>query len=477
MTEPAASPAPSPSGDSAQAPPQLRRAQQLMREDGLPDAAIAAFSAAWTTLAAGDTGMLREQDIEPVDELPTAASAVSEADALQAFRQTAVVKLNGGLGTSMGMDRAKSLLPVRGTDSFLDLIARQILALRRRHGVPLPLVFMDSFRTRADTLAALAKHPDLATAGIPADFLQNREPKLLVDDLSPVDWPADPDLAWCPPGHGDLYPALQASGLLQQLLDAGMRYLFVSNSDNLGALPDPAIAGWFAASGHPFMAEFCRRTPADRKGGHLARRRSDGAFVLRESAQTAPEDAAAFGDIDRHRYFNTNNLWLDLRAIADLTAGGAVLELPVIRNVKTVDPTDPSSPKVVQIETAMGSAIGVIPHSGALEVPRSRFLPVKTTSDLLVVRSDAYELDDDAALHLAGSRTTAPLVELDGPYKMLAEFDRHFPDGPPSLIGCDRLVVHGDWTFGAGVVAVGVAEIAAEPVPGTIPDGSTVGDR
>ena len=94
-----------------------------------------------------------------------------------------MIKLNGGLGTSMGMDRAKSLLCVRRGLSFLDIIARQVLHLRKEYGAPLPLIFMNSFRTSADTLAALARYDDLAVDGLPLEFLQNKEPKLRVDDL------------------------------------------------------------------------------------------------------------------------------------------------------------------------------------------------------------------------------------------------------------------------------------------------------
>jgi UTP--glucose-1-phosphate uridylyltransferase len=229
-------------------------------------------------------------------------------------------------------------------------------------------------------------------------------------------------------------------------------------------------------TGSPIGAEYSRRTPADRKGGHLARRRSDGRFVLRESAQTAPEDADAFGDIDRHRFFNTNNLWLDLAALRKtLSAKGGVLGLPIIRNVKTVDPTDPSSPQVIQIETAMGSAIGVFDGASAIEVERSRFLPVKATNDLLVLRSDAYEINDRSELRLVPGRSGAPLVELDDHYKLLSEFDARFPFGPPSLIEAERLTVRGDWTFGAGVRVVGTAELPAEGSPGRVPDGTVIG--
>ncbi|MGS0687020.1 UTP--glucose-1-phosphate uridylyltransferase [Nakamurella sp. GG22] len=455
----------------------LQQARDLMTEAGVHPRAIAVFAHSYGVLESGETGLLAESDLEPVTELPRLDDLDEDPDAAKAaLAVTAVVKLNGGLGTSMGMDRAKSLLEVRSGKSFLDIIAEQVLALRAQYGVPLPVVFMDSFRTSQDTLDALSAHPELPVEGLPLDFLQNREPKLRSDDLTPVRWPKDPSLEWCPPGHGDIYTALDASGLLRTLLDKGYRYLFGSNADNLGARPDPRLAAWFAASGSPFAAEYCRRTAADRKGGHLARRISDGQLVLRESAQTRPEDAEAFGDINRHRYFNTNNLWLDLTALdAVLQANDGVLGLPIIRNVKTVDPADPSSPEVIQIETAMGAAIGVFDGAGAIEVDRSRFLPVKATSDLLVLRSDAYEVADGAQVRLIPERTEAPLVDLDKPYKLVNDFDARFPYGAPSLARCDSLTVQGDWTFGRDVVVVGAATVTADGSPGTIPDSQVLG--
>ena len=455
----------------------LELAEKLMTEDGVHPSAIAVFAHSYQVLVSGETGILHESDLEPIDVLPRLADLeFDQASAREALSRTAVIKLNGGLGTSMGMDRAKSLVEIRSGHSFLDLIVAQILALRAEYAVELPLLLMDSFRTQADSLAALAAHSGIAVDGLPLDFLQNREPKLRADDLTPVSWPADPSLEWCPPGHGDIYTALDASGVLDLLIDRGSQYLFVSNSDNLGAVPEPRLAAWFADSGSPIGGEYCRRTAADRKGGHLARRRSDGRLVLRESAQTSPADAAAFADVDRHRFFNTNNLWLDLQALRErLRADGGVLGLPIIRNVKTVDPSDPSSPEVIQIETAMGSAIGVFDGAVAIEVDRTRFLPVKATSDLLVLRSDAYELTDRAEVRLVPSRAAAPLVDLDAAYKLLPDFDVRFPYGPPSLVQAQQLTVHGDWTFGRDVKVVGVADVPADGSPGTIADGTVLG--
>ncbi len=449
----------------------------MQAADVAPEA-IEVFRHYYGQLESGATGLVHEGDIEPLED-PTRLDDLELDDVTMraALRQTVVIKLNGGLGTSMGMDRAKSLLPVREELTFLDVIARQLLHARARYDARLPVVFMNSFRTRDDTVKALAAYPDLPVGELPLDFLQNREPKLLADDLTPVEWAADPDLEWCPPGHGDLYTAMMASGVLDQLIAAGFRQAFVSNSDNLQARVDPRLAGWFAETGAPFASEVCRRTSADRKGGHLAIRRRDGQLVLRESAQTADEDAHAFADISRHRFFNTNNLWLDLEALADtLAASHGVLGLPLIKNTKTVDPADPSTPTVLQIETAMGAACEVFGGARAIEVDRSRFLPVKSTNDLLTLRSDAYSLGDDYTVRLGDGRDEAPYVDLDSAhYKLMADFDRRFPEGPPSLVGASSFVVEGDWTFEGDVVARGDARITAEGSPGRIAAGTTIG--
>lgn len=446
----------------------LENAREKMAAAGVDPVAIDNFAHYYRLLEHGETGMIPEVSIDPVEIGSLAAAEVDETVAAEAVRKTAVIKLNGGLGTSMGMDRAKSLLCVRRGLSFLDIIARQVLHLRKAYDATLPLIFMNSFRTSADTLAALARYEDLQVDGLPLEFLQNKEPKLLVNDLAPVSWPKDPDLEWCPPGHGDLYTALRGSGTLDLLIEQGYRYAFVSNSDNLGAVPDAKVAGWFAATGAPFAIEAVVRTPSDRKGGHFARRKADGRIVLRETAQTPAEDKEALADLSRHRYCSTNNLWFDLVAMRDtLDAREGILGLPLIKNVKNVDPGDKSTPEVIQIETAMGAAIEVFEGSELIEVGRDRFVPVKTTNDLLVLRSDVYEIGDDFALTQIAA--DIPYIDLDDDfYKLVGEFDKRFPEGAPSLAKASSLTIEGDWTFGHGVQFVGDVKLdstAAERVP------------
>ena len=451
----------------------LQSATEKMRAAGVPQRAIDVFAYYYGELVEGATGMIPEDSVASLTDVAHADEEVRKYvgtdTARTAAGQTVVIKLNGGLGTTMGLDRAKSLVPVRDGLSFLDVIATQVNHVRATLDVALPIVFMNSFATHDDTMAAIAKH-DLAVGDLPLAFLQNQEPKLLVDDLTPVSWPADPRLEWCPPGHGDLYTALETSGVLQTLLNAGFRYATVSNSDNLGAVPDPAMMAWFAATGAPCAMEVCRRTAADVKGGQLVVRRSDGRLVLRETAQTPPDDAKFAADIDRHRYFNTNSLWFDLEQVAAALADrDGVLGLPLIRNIKTVDPTDPSSPKVVQIESAMGAAIEVFEGAVALEVDRSRFRPVKSTDDLLVLRSDVYEFGRDGVVQ---SIAEPPLVRLDPRYyKAIADFEARVPVAP-SLREANSFTVEGDWWLGSGVVVSGDVRLQDEGPGQHVPDGT-----
>ncbi|MCB1182464.1 UTP--glucose-1-phosphate uridylyltransferase [bacterium] len=441
-----------------------------MRAADLPEIVIRNFAHAHAQLAAGATGLIPEAEIVPVTSLP-GPEDVTERHRERGRRELAraiLLKLNGGLGTGMGLDRAKSLLPVKDGLTFLDIIARQARA------TGIPLVLMNSFSTRDDTLAALAAYPELA-GEIPLDFLQHKVPKLTEDGLGPIAWPAAPDLAWCPPGHGDIYPALVTSGLLPRLLAAGYRYAFVSNADNLGAVMDPDLLGYFAAEGLPFMMEVAERTPADRKGGHLAMTPA-GQLLLRESAQCPEADVAAFQDVTRHRYFNTNNLWLDLVALQDeLDRRDGVLGLPLIRNRKTVDPRDPDSPAVIQLETAMGSAIAVFAGAGALRIASERFAPIKKTNDLLDVRSDNYVLTPDYQVRANPERTLPRLVvDLDpAHFGFVDQLDARFPHGVPSLLHCSRLRVAGDVRFGRDVVLSGDVEIRNDgPDPLQVPDGA-----
>jgi len=451
----------------------LHAAEAKMRDAGQPEEAIRNFASAYRRLESGESAMLPSAELEPAGDVP-ALDGLPDADG-GALGRVAVIKLNGGLATTMGLRSPKSLVEARDGRSFLDIIIGNTLALRRRYDVRLPLVLMNSQATRADTMRSLESHPDLDT-GLPVQFLQSMEPKIDAESLAPESWPPDPSLEWCPPGHGDVYSSLRSSGMLDALLEDGFRYAMIANADNLGAMPDARIAAHMERGEIPFLMEVVEGTEADRKGGHIARRRADGQLVLRETAQTPSEDQESFRDYRRWRYYNTNSLWVDLHVLkAKLDETGGVLELPLIINRKTVDPRDKSSPPVIQLESAMGAAIGSFKDAQLLCVPRARFVPVKTTDDLLVLRSDVYTLSDDLVVSAVPERVgKLPYVELDPDfYKLLDEFEKRFPGGAPSLRDAERFVVHGDVTFDEGVRVCGAVELDVEE-PTRIAAGTTL---
>lgn len=448
-----------------------------MAERGEDPRAITVFEDYWQQLADGAEGTIPEETIEPLVEVPElAAIEVSDEERRAALARVAVVKLNGGLGTSMGMSGPKSALVARDGHTFLDIIARQLVGLEERYGARPPLVLMNTPRTRAESLEILERYPQMARQQLPLDFLQSMAPKVDAETLAPVSWPEDPSLEWCPPGHGDVYVSLAASGLIDRMREAGIRYVFISNADNLGATCDPDIAAWLLAEGIPFAAEVAERTLNDRKGGHVAVRKEDGRLILRESAMVVDGEQDLFQDTTRHQWFNTNNLWVGLDELdALMRERDGILGLPIIVNRKTVDPTRPDSTKIIQIESAMGTAVEAFDGSVALRVPRSRFRPVKTTNELLLLRSDVFELDEQSRI-VSLIDHPEPRIGLDGHYKLIADFDARFPQGPPSLRQCTSFAVEGDVDFGAGVTAVGDVEVVAGS-PATVADGTRLTGR
>ncbi len=426
--------------------------EERMRSEGLPQIFINCFATYYQQLVLGSTGLIPEKSINAVPRVPNVETFPDSLKRIgqDALNETAIIKLNGGLGTSMGLEKAKSLLPVKNGLSFLEIIAQQAVE------IDVPLVLMNSFVTEQDSLAVLDRFPALKS-NLPLSFIQHKELKINRSTLNSVSWPKDPDLEWCPPGHGDIYLAMVTNGTLQKLLDAGYQYAFFSNTDNLGAVVDLSLLGYFVKNQIPFMMEVADRTEMDKKGGHLAKSKKSGRYILRESAQCPDEDEKSFQDIELHKYFNTNNIWVNLKSVQQLMRDrNNQIGLPMIRNKKTVDPRDENSTPVYQLETAMGSAISEFDNAIAIRVPRSRFAPVKKTNDLLAVRSDLYRLTDDYHVVPDKKRTLGSIsIDLDDRYyKFVSDLDQRF-DEVPSLIDCSHLSISGDVRFEKNVICRG----------------------
>jgi UTP--glucose-1-phosphate uridylyltransferase len=424
--------------------------RRKMEAAGLQPLVLDTFANYYRQVCSGARGFIPDNDILPVmpEDIDHYRDLATYRDTgRKAARKAVHITLNGGLGTSMGLTGAKSLLPVHKGRSFLEIILKQTAASGAR------LCLMNSFNTEAETQAALQGiNPDPH----PLSFRQHQFPKILQDTLAPADWPANRDLEWNPPGHGDVYSALFTSGMLQRLLDDGIRYAFIANCDNLGASLDPVLLGYFVSQGFPFLMEVAPKTRADVKGGHLARKK-EGGLLLREVAQCPEDELEVFKDIARYRYFNTNNIWVDLQHLVERLQRLGIVDLPMIVNPKTLDPRDSQSPLVYQVESAMGAAIALFDEAAAVEVPRSRFFPVKKCSDLLALRSDLFTIDQNGGvlwhsnqpLVAAAGKLT---IELDPRfYAKIDQFEARFAEGIPSLVDCESLVVKGDVRFGRDV--------------------------
>lgn len=276
---------------------------------------------------------------------------------------------------------------------------------------------------------------------------------------------------WYPPGHGDLFESLANSGTLAKLLAEGKEYLFISNVDNLGATVDTTILHHLAETNAEFIMEVTDKTKADIKGGTLVE--YDGSIRLLEIAQVPSEHVDDFKSIKKFKIFNTNNLWVSLKAIKRLVESGD-LSLEIIVNNKIAD----NGEKVIQLETAVGAAIKHFKGSHGINVPRNRFLPVKSTSDLFLITSDLYKLNHGELqinpLRLFG---TVPLVKLGDHFKKVNHFLTRFQT-IPHIIGLDHLTVTGDVTFGHDVILSGTVIIVANFGSRIdIPSGSILHDK
>lgn len=393
-----------------------------------------------------------------------------KANDVDNLNKLAVLKVNGGLGTSMGMTGAKSALEVKDDMTFLDLTVRQIEHLNTTHRVDVPLILMTSFNTHEDTLRIIKKYANQQLRI--TTFNQSRYPRIYKESLLPCPKRADDDKAnWYPPGHGDLYNALMHSGVLDQLLAEGKEYLFVSNSDNLGAVVDESILQHMIDTQAEFIMEVTDKTKADIKGGTLID--YEGSVRLLEIAQVPSEHVEDFKSVRKFKIFNTNNIWINLRALKRImeTEG---LELEIIVNPKIND----DGHAVIQLETAAGAAIKHFRNAHGINVPRKRFLPVKSCSDLLLIKSDIYSLQH-GQLVINENRMfeTTPVIKLGDHFKKIQQFQKRFKK-IPRILELDHLTVTGDVNFGRNVTLRGTVIIVAnEGQRIDIPDGCILENR
>ncbi|ESX02989.1 hypothetical protein KL918_002238 [Ogataea parapolymorpha] len=402
----------------------------------------------------------------PTPDEVVAYSSLQDGDNSN-LSKLAVLKLNGGLGTSMGCVGPKSVIEVRDGQSFLDLSVRQIEHLNKTYDTDVPLLLMNSFNTNDDTQIIVRKYQGHRIRI--RTFNQSRYPRVFKDSLLPVPQSFDDNLdAWYPPGHGDLFESLVSSGELDVLLEQGKEILFVSNGDNLGATVDTKILNHMVETGAEYIMELTDKTRADVKGGTLIN--YNGQVRLLEIAQVPKDHVEDFKSIKKFTNFNTNNLWINLRAIKRLVEANA-LEMEIIPNSKSISVGN-SEMQVLQLETAVGAAIRHFKGAHGVVVPRSRFLPVKTCSDLMLVKSDLFNLQH-GALKLDSARFGgAPLIKLGSHFKKVSNFQQRIPH-MPRILELDHLTVTGNVYFGRGIQLKGtVIIVCSDGQRIDIPNGS-----
>ncbi|CDU22425.1 probable UTP-glucose-1-phosphate uridylyltransferase [Sporisorium scitamineum] len=403
------------------------------------------------------------EQITPYDQLRKAADP-------SILNKLAVLKLNGGLGTTMGCTGPKSVIEVREGMTFLDLSVRQIEHLNSSHNVNVPFILMNSFNTDDDTARVIQKYANHNVEIL--TFNQSRYPRVNKESLLPCPRSAtDNKNLWYPPGHGDLFDAMNNSGLLDRLISAGKEYLFVSNVDNLGADVDLNIYQHMIDTQAEFISEVTDKTKADVKGGTLID--YEGTIRLLEIAQVPSEHVEDFKSVKKFKIFNTNNLWLNLRAVKRVLENEE-LDLEIIVNNKALD----SGEAVIQLETAVGAAIKHFRGAKGVNVPRSRFLPVKSCSDLLLITSDLYSLEHGKLVMNPGRMfSQTPVVKLGDTFKKVAQFQKRFKS-IPEMIELDHLTVQGDVVFGRNITLRGTVIIVAnEGNKIEIPEGSVLENK
>ncbi|XP_064915318.1 UTP--glucose-1-phosphate uridylyltransferase isoform X1 [Columba livia] len=398
-----------------------------------------------------------EDSIQPYEKIKARGLPDNIASVLN---KLVVVKLNGGLGTSMGCKGPKSLIGVRNENTFLDLTVQQIEHLNKSYNTDVPLVLMNSFNTDDDTKKILQKYSHSRVKIY--TFNQSRYPRINKETLLPiakdVSYSGENTECWYPPGHGDIYASFYNSGLLDNLIAEGKEYIFVSNIDNLGATVDLYILNHLMNPPNgkrcEFVMEVTNKTRADVKGGTLTQ--YENKLRLVEIAQVPKAHVDEFKSVSKFKIFNTNNLWIALSAIKRLQEKNAI-DMEIIVNPKTLD----GGLNVIQLETAVGAAIKSFENSLGINVPRSRFLPVKTTSDLLLVMSNLYSLNA-GSLTMSEKREfpTVPLVKLGSSFTKVQDYLRRF-ESIPDMLELDHLTVSGDVTFGKNVSLKGTVIIIA----------------
>uniref|UniRef100_H3AA09 UTP--glucose-1-phosphate uridylyltransferase n=1 Tax=Latimeria chalumnae TaxID=7897 RepID=H3AA09_LATCH len=379
-------------------------------------------------------------------------------DVSSLLKKLVVLKLNEGLGNDLGCKGPKSLICVRNESTLLDLTVQQIENLNNLHRSDIPLVLMNSSDTQEATKKILQEYAH-STVHIHT-FNQSSYPWVNKESMhsKAEGWSTSKKETekWCPPRHCDIYTSFCHSGLLQQFLSEGKKYVFISNGDNIGATIDLHILNYLlnhTINGKhcEFLVEVIDKIHADLKDRKLIQdekklKDTQVPKVHMEDFTVAPE----------FKFFNTSNLWISLEALQRVHERETV-QAPSLGDSVAIN----QGKNEIQLKKAIGMSIKSFDNAVGINVPHTRFLPINTTSDLLLVMSNLYCLEQ-GCLHLNEKREfkTVPLVKLGTFFSKVQDFLQRF-ESIPDLLELDHLTVSGDVTFGKDVILKGTVIIIA----------------
>lgn len=384
---------------------------------------------------------------DQIDNIATLASVTPE-ETKKLAKKLAVIKLNGGIASTMKAKVPKSTILVKNNLSFLDISIRQIADIKKNIGVSIPFFLMNSFYTHRRILKELKNQPIKVKC-----LKQSRCPIIDAKTSLPFESSDNIKLKYYPPGHGEIFDKILNKKFLSKLLSNNIEVLFISNCDNLGASLDFKILKWIQKKNIDFLMEVSDQTPQDVKGGIIHR---DGdRLYLAETSQIKHLADGILKNRSKKIAFNTNNIWINIACLIDLLNKQKKLELPLIINQKT-EPIN-----FIQLETAVGSAISFFKNASLLAVERDRFLPVKTLADLFLIQSDIFILKENKLeLNSLRKHKELPIIDLGGFFDSLKKYQSRIK-AMPSLLDLQQLTVRGDVTFAEGVTLKGKVKIVA----------------
>ncbi|XP_044466910.1 UTP--glucose-1-phosphate uridylyltransferase-like isoform X2 [Mangifera indica] len=387
--------------------------------------------------------------VVPYDSLAPISEDTVEAKMF--LDKLVVVKFNGVVGTNMGFTGPKSAIEFHNNLTFMDLMVNQIESLNSKFGCNVPLVLMDTTETHGDTQKVVEKY-SASKIDIHSFRQKALEGQSGKDKLHPSD-------------HGAVFLSLMKSGTLDVLLSQGKEYALVVHADNVAAVVDPKILNHLIQNEIEYCMEVTPTTSIDLKNSIINSRQ--GKFQLMNITQNPAKHSDG-----RFKFIDTRNLWVNLKAIKRLVDTDA-LKMESLSASK-----EEYSDQIKLQDTAADSAIRFFDRTSGINVPPSRFLPLNSTSDLLLLKSDLYSsMDGVLVRNNARNNPSNPSIELGPEFKEVSDFLSRFKS-IPSIIDLDSLKVTGDVWFGAGITLKGRVNIVAKPgMKLEIPDGAVLENK